>query len=50
MDEATTARLEARRARLPRKQLYVTTMTARPIADPLAELAPRHNLLGMQAR
>ena len=50
MDEATTAPLEAWRARLLRKQLYVITMTARPTADPLAELAPRHNLLGMQAR
>lgn len=40
MDEATTARLEARRARLLHKQLYVITMTARPMADPLAELAP----------
>lgn len=40
MDKATQERLEARRARLMRKQYYVITMTARPMQDPLGELAP----------
>ncbi len=40
MDEATRQRLEARRARLMRKQFYIITMQAKPMADPLAGLAP----------
>ncbi len=40
MDQVTKDRLEARRARLLRKQFYIITMRARPMADPGAELAP----------
>lgn len=41
MDEATKQRLEARRARLMRKQYYIITMRANPAEDPLAALAPK---------
>lgn len=40
MDDATRILLEARRARLMRKQFYIITMKAKPMADPGAELAP----------
>lgn len=43
MDQATRDRLEARRARLLRKQFYIITMRAKPMADPGAELAPLLN-------
>ena len=40
MDVAIKTRLEAQRARLMRKQHYMITMKARPMANPAEELAP----------